>query len=506
MAAISPVLRHPPPERKKLTVPVQLALQVCDDVHVGDQLLARPGAARVGGGQVAARLLGDAVQLVVAGTARLRVAGRVPRRDDAVGGARRRAGAELDAGGARLVDRPAGVLDLDEEAVQRGRDRARDAAEVPADVRVLLDAVDRVVHERERPARLLDAVGRALVVGNGIHAAGDLAVGILVAVLEGEEGAVGGVDESFPGADVVADLHEHGPGQSVGDRAAARHGDELEVRIAELARHGERADVRGDGGARGVRRHVRDRRDADVAPLRQAEEDEVAVLDRGADRVVPDRDAVDDAREVDEDQSAPVVDPDSRRRRELGHVDPEVAFVGFEIGLQRAPDLRLEGGVAVRRSGRGPGETVSDAAAGDERPAQDERGDAPRARVEEDRAVGHAEGRQRGAKALRLARVGLLQGLRDLGNIEIGMTELSLTDGARLGNHLGVGRQGRSGTDEQSCPEAPGLENHGAPFFMVGNGGPPALGIRSSSGPPSACRLTIWRKSYLQVPGLSRRN
>ena len=92
----------------------------------------------------------------------------------------------------------------------------------------LLDAVDREVREGHRPVGLLDAVGRALVVADGIGAARDLAVGVLVAVLEGEQRAVRRVDEAFPRAEIARDPARDDPGEPVADPVSDGDRDELQ--------------------------------------------------------------------------------------------------------------------------------------------------------------------------------------------------------------------------------------------------------------------------------------
>src|SRR5262249_20919982 len=148
---------------------------------------------------------GLSVELEEAGARGLRVPRRMARRNLTVGRGRRGARSEVDAVGPGLVHRSALVRDLDVQARESRRDGARNAAKVAAAVGESLHAAHGEIGEGHRPPRLLDAVGGTLIVADGINAAVDLAVDVLVAILEREERPVGRVDEALPVSAVALD-------------------------------------------------------------------------------------------------------------------------------------------------------------------------------------------------------------------------------------------------------------------------------------------------------------
>ena len=94
----------------------------------------------------------------------------------------------------KMVDKAASKLDLNEDQKKRlsvlgdklfeQRTALIGQSSSPrAEMKALVagekfDAVDRVVDERHRPAGLLHAIRRALIVRNGVHAARDLSAGV----------------------------------------------------------------------------------------------------------------------------------------------------------------------------------------------------------------------------------------------------------------------------------------------------------------------------------------
>ena len=154
------------------------------------------------------------------------------------------------------------------------------------------------------------------------------------------------------------------------------------------------------------------------------------MVDRGADRVVPHRDAPDDSRHVHEDQVALVVDGHARGRAQLVQVDPELLLVRLEVRAQGAPGLCAQLLVvpwrgALRR------QVVSPARSRHQRLLEDQRAPPTDARVVEPRLLGNAELRELRPKPCGHGRIQVLEGLRGFGHVEIRVSESLLSDGWR---------------------------------------------------------------------------
>ncbi len=353
------------------SVPEGVAVVV--DVHVRGQLLLEPCVRR----QLAPRLLLHPVELVEAGAPGVRVAGRPSCGDRAVGAA---AAAEVDVAGVRLVDRSAGVEDFDEPAREGRGDRARNAAGIAAAVGETGSAGGDI-RPGHRPAGLLGALRAGAVVGDGEDAADDLVLRVLVPVLQRQDLAGLRVDERLPPSEVSGHAAFDDPDQAIRQRVAAVGRDELEVRSLgaafDLERLEERFGARG-GVGRGDRRNEDG---VDVPPAREAEQDEVAVVQRGRHGVSAYGDAVDDAGDVDVSQVATGKHGRPRCARDLRRVDPEgrlPAHVLEDSGRRGLTPLCVVGG---RMSGD-PRDPVADSGARQQRPRKDERAPAAGSRVE----------------------------------------------------------------------------------------------------------------------------
>src|SRR6185503_17677953 len=111
----------------------------------------------------------------------------------------------------------------------------------------------------------------------------------------------------------------------------------------------------------------------DVTPLLDAQEHQVAVVDRRLQRAAADRDAGDRPRQIDLDDAAAFVDGDPRL--DFGDVDAQLRLVGDEEATQERPHRLLE---LLLRLGRRqtdalPTELVAVAGARQQRLAQHER-------------------------------------------------------------------------------------------------------------------------------------
>src|SRR5690606_31923876 len=268
------------------------------EVHVRGQLIVEPVAGRPAGrvGPEAARHLGEPVELVEAGARGGGVAGRVTRRHGAVHAAGDAAEVEVAAGRA-LADRAAGVDHAHVRALELGRDVAGDVEQVAA--RVGGRRATRVgdVGVRHRIAGHLDAVGQLTVVGGRVDGAHDFARGVVIGVLEEDDLAVVGVDRGLVAGVRPVDERLDDPDQAVGEAGTGRAVDaqrqQLEAGLGGVARRRERREVRLHARLRVGARQARHGRDVDRGPALGAEQDQIAVVDRGRDAGAAHRHAVD---------------------------------------------------------------------------------------------------------------------------------------------------------------------------------------------------------------------
>ena len=325
------------------------------DVHASGELILQPEVPR----ELSAGLLLQAVDLVEAAPARARVAEdrRGRRRGDeravraGMGIGRGVAGdaqVECVAGRRHHRRRAAGVEHLDVLAVELHGHRA-----VHADRRVTA-AVGRhlasgqhfrEVGEGHREVGLLDALGIAVVVLHRQHGADHAAPrGVMVGVAESQDLAGVRVHQTLPASQAAAEARRQDPHEAIGESAVAREGHQLEPRRAQVGARRVGRQVRGERGDGDVRWHRGLHRGRSVGPVAQAEEDEVAAVDDGADVGVADRDARDHPTGMDLHQRPAVVHGDARARLELGRVDVEVGRV---VGHELVKRLACSGGAGA---------------------------------------------------------------------------------------------------------------------------------------------------------------
>ncbi len=440
------------------------------DVHRRRELAARRGVA----GEVAARHLLEAVQLVEAGAGGVGVAGRVAAGGDRAVGAARGAEGEEVAGGA-LVDRAAVVDHVEERPGQRRADGAVDAGlEVAAGVGEEGLGAHRQVGVREGIDHLRAARGDA-VVGDREDAAVDPAGGGVVRlVLEREQLAVEGVDQTLPlGREVVGEVGADHPGQPVGQALARRHQGGvaaarghrhvLEDQLAAAAARGERCGVAADQVLGLVGGHHRHRRQRDVGPVVGAEQDQVAAADHRGQVAVADRNAADLARCVDLDVGVAVVDGDVAGLAQLGGIDPQRAGVARDPAVEGVPGglLALAGGRRFAEAEVAPAEGVG--AAGQERLDREQGAPAAGAVVDPRVVGGDAQAREvlRGARGHGRRQLGRVP--VEMADVEIGVPERLVGQGGRVrlpeGQH-GTGDRQHERRHQEQLGEGEGSTRH----------------------------------------------
>ena len=451
------------------SVPEGVAGEV--DVHVGRELLAEPGIAW----QLSPGLRDQVGELEVAGARGVGVAEGRPGRHGAVGAP---AHAEVEVPRRRLVDGSAVVAHAHVPALEGARDVAgRAHGQVAAEVGEEAAARRGEVRVRERPARLLDAVRRHPVVGDGLHAALHPADAlVLVLVLEREQLARVRVDERLPGAEVARVLRAQYPDETVvvsgvlsarqRFEVARRQRDVREGRLPPVLR-GRLLHVALEHRARGVLADRRTAGGAHGAPLVRAEEHQVAVVHDRRQVAVAHRHALEHAGRHDLDEAAAVVDGHVARLLQLACVHAQGGATALDVAAERLPGRLLP----TSRVGRPPDaqgvpvRRVAVAGAGEERLNRVQRRPASAAHVEVRGLAGGAEVGE-GVRQPLPQRGGLLVDPLDaVRDVEGRMAEFLLRQGRRpVGSHGRNGRSRQDGGSQQGARDADATDlGHGSP-------------------------------------------